>query len=85
MITTAQIIALMTEKLEAVRAAGVTLSEDTAFEDLGVTSLDLANFVFSLEDEFGLELDPGMAADIRTIGDLAKVANDSVADAARYQ
>jgi acyl carrier protein len=85
MITSDQITTLMRDRLEAVRDPAVDLSDDAAFQDLGITSLDLANFVFSLEDEFDVELDPSMAADIHTIGDLVRVANESLADAAKYR
>lgn len=78
MVTIEQIADLMRAKLSAAREAGLVLNETTTFEELGVTSLELANFVFSLEDEFDVELDPSMAAEIKTIGDLVKVVNESM-------
>ena len=78
MVTIEQITNLMRAKLSAAREAGLVLTETTTFEDLGITSLDLANFVFRLEDEFDVELDPSMAAEIKTIGDLVKVVNESM-------
>lgn len=78
MVTIEQITDLMRAKLSAAREADVALTETTTFEDLGVTSLELANFVFRLEDEFDVEFDPSMAADIKTVGDLVKVVNESM-------
>lgn len=78
MVTIEQITDLMRAKLSAAHEADVALTETTTFEDLGVTSLELANFVFRLEDEFDVEFDPSMAADIKTVGDLVKVVNESM-------
>jgi len=78
MVTIEQITNLTRTKLSAAREAGLVLTEITTFEDLGVTSLELANFVFGLEDEFDVELDPSMAAEIKTVGDLVKVVNESM-------
>lgn len=78
MVTIEQITNLMRAKLSAAREPGLVLTEATTFDDLGVTSLELANFVFGLEDELDVELDPSMAADIKTIGDLVKVVNESM-------
>lgn len=84
MVTIEQITDLMRAKLSAAREADAALTETTTFEDLGVTSLELANFVFRLEDEFDVVFDPSMAADIKTIGDLVKVVNESmVADSGK--
>jgi acyl carrier protein len=84
MVTVEQITDLMRAKLSAAREAEAALTATTAFEDLGVTSLELANFVFRLEDEFDVVFDPSMAADIKTIGDLVNVVNESmVADSGR--
>jgi acyl carrier protein len=78
MVTVEHITELMRTKLSAAREADFALTETTAFEDLGVTSLELANFVFRLEDEFDVEFDPSMAAEIKTIGDLVRVVNESM-------
>ncbi|MFG2005945.1 acyl carrier protein [Spirillospora sp. NPDC048911] len=77
MATVEQITDLMRTRLSRVREAGLVLTEHTTFEELGVTSLELANFVFGLEDAFDVELDPSMAAEIRTIGALVRVLNES--------
>lgn len=46
------------------------LDDDTRLrEDLGGDSLDLVELLFELEQELGVRIPDGAAADIRTIGD----------------
>ncbi len=47
-----------------------TLSADSSFEDMSFDSLDVAEMVMTLEDEFNVSIE--MSADIKTIGILAK-------------
>ena len=54
MVTIEQITDLMRAKLSAARGADAALTETTTFEDLGVTSLELANFVYQKARDLGL-------------------------------
>lgn len=46
------------------------LSAESSFEDMSFDSLDVAEMVMTLEDEYNVHLE--MSSDIKTIGDLAK-------------
>jgi len=41
-------------------------------EDLGADSLELVELVFTLEQEFGISIPDGDAAEIRTVGDVVR-------------
>ena len=43
------------------------ITEDTAFADLGIDSLDITEVVMKVEDEYGITID--MDQDIKTVGD----------------
>jgi acyl carrier protein len=45
-------------------------SEDQSIEDLGMTSLDLMNLLYSLEDRFGFTLETVEILEVATVGDL---------------
>ncbi len=44
------------------------ITTDTTMEDLGLDSLDLADLMMNLEDEFGVTLE--LSEQARTVGDL---------------
>lgn len=46
--------------------------ETRLVEDLGADSLDAVGIMFSLEEEFGMEIDDDSAQAIKTVGDLVK-------------
>ena len=46
--------------------------ETRLVEDLGADSLDAVEIMFSLEEEFGTEIDDDSAQAIKTVGDLVK-------------
>ena len=46
--------------------------ETRLVEDLGADSLDAVEIMFSLEEEFGMEIDDESAQSIKTVGDLVK-------------
>lgn len=46
--------------------------ETRLVEDLGADSLDAVEIMFSLEEEFGMEIDDDSAQSIKTVGDLVK-------------
>jgi acyl carrier protein len=54
----------------------------TEFDDLGVSSLDVSEVFFAIEDEVGIELDPVPASDATTVGGLVEVVNAQVCAAA---
>jgi len=54
------------------------LTEDARLEDLGVDSLGMADFVFNMEDEFGLTV-PDVATTLTTFGEVVRFIDDLVA------
>lgn len=47
-----------------------TLTAESSFENMAFDSLDVAEMVMTLEDEYKVHIE--MSSDIKTIGDLAK-------------
>ncbi|MFF4487752.1 acyl carrier protein [Streptomyces sp. NPDC001544] len=72
MITVATVCSLVEKKLGS-KAAGLTLDENTAFDSVGLSSLQIADIVYTIEDDAEIELDPSQAANVKTIGDLVKL------------
>ncbi len=51
---------------------------DTNFvEDLNADSLDQVELIMAVEDEFGIEVPDEVVQEIRTVGDIVKVLEDS--------
>ena len=46
------------------------VTEDTAFADLGMDSLEMVELLMSMEDEFSVTLEPDPS--LKTVGDLMK-------------
>ncbi|MGM9653171.1 MAG: acyl carrier protein [Eubacteriales bacterium] len=70
-----KIIEMLAEKLECDPSE---IKEDTTFADLGIDSLDVAELVMNLEDEFGISLE--MDASLNTVGALVKKVEELKAD-----
>ncbi len=56
------------------------IDESTVLEDLGLSSLQISEIVFELEEDYGVEFDEAKAAEAKTLGDLVALANESLAD-----
>lgn len=57
----------------------MTIGESTLLEELGLSSLEVSEIVFSLEEEHGVEFDAAKAADVKTVGEMLAVANEALA------
>jgi acyl carrier protein len=55
---------------DVLQSRGVTITPDTAFEELGLDSLDLAELMVALEERVGVELDPASAENVKVVRDL---------------
>jgi len=53
-----------------------TLSPESNFEDMSFDSLDVAEMVMTLEDDYKVSIE--MSSDIKTIGDMAKHIEDKL-------
>lgn len=54
------------------------LSEDTVLSEIGADDLDIADLVLSLEDAFDMDVSIDEANALRTVGDLADLAEKAV-------
>ncbi|MFE4460170.1 phosphopantetheine-binding protein [Nocardia tengchongensis] len=46
------------------------ISEDTRIEDLGLTSLQIAELIMRIEDDLDIDLDSTRLAEVQTVGQL---------------
>lgn len=59
--------------LEARSKAGMALSEDTELVgDIGLSSLEVMEFVEKIEDHFDISIPLNILPDVNTLGDLAR-------------
>ncbi|MFZ0040520.1 MAG: phosphopantetheine-binding protein [Solirubrobacteraceae bacterium] len=56
-------------------AEGLTISDDSRLEELGLSSLEVVEIFFALESLTGREIDSTVAAEVQTVGDLLRVLN----------
>lgn len=77
MITVETVCELISKKLGS-KASSVTLGGETAFDQVGLSSLQIADIVYTIEDEAGIEFDPSQAANVKTVGDLVDLANATI-------
>ncbi|MGP4111424.1 acyl carrier protein [Streptomyces sp. 4N509B] len=73
MITVSTVCELIAKKLGSA-ASEVELNAETEFESVGLSSLQIADIVYAIEDELGIEFDSAKAADVKTVGDLVELA-----------
>lgn len=53
------------------RATDLTLRAETSLQDIGLSSLQISEILFRLEELHGVEFDTARAADVHTLGDIA--------------
>lgn len=51
------------------------IKEDSAFTDLGLDSLDMAELAMNLEDEFGVTIE--LDASLKTVSDIVKLIDEA--------
>jgi acyl carrier protein len=59
--------------------ASKVIDSDTRLDDLGMSSLQVSEVIFSLEEDHGFEFDAARAADVQTVGEVVALANESLA------
>ncbi|WP_211289035.1 acyl carrier protein, partial [Actinophytocola xinjiangensis] len=67
---------LIRQEMRGKLSADVTIDEGTRLDELGLSSLQVSEIVFTLEDEHGVEFDPAKAAEAETLGDLLTLTNE---------
>lgn len=71
-----KIIEMLAEKLDCEVSE---INEESTFSEMGIDSLDVAELVMNLEDEFGVSLE--MDASLNTVGALVKKIEELKAEA----
>ncbi|NGO66961.1 acyl carrier protein [Streptomyces boncukensis] len=79
MITVEEVTKLIHREMRGKAPTGIEIAEDTKLGDLGLSSLQVTEIVFTLEETHGVEFDPARAADARTLGDLIAIGNEALA------
>jgi acyl carrier protein len=77
-ITVDELTNLIRRELRGKVPADLTIDENTKMDDLGLSSLQITEIVFTLEEDHGVEFDPARAADAQTLGDLVALGNDAL-------
>lgn len=75
MITLDDVAVLVRRELRGKLPADRVLDEDTRLDELGLSSLQVSEVIFSLEEDHGVEFDTAKAADVRTLGEVVALAN----------
>ena len=78
MITLEELSQRIREQRRGKLPGDMTIDGDTLLEDLGLSSLEVSEIVFSLEEEHGVEFDAAKAADVKTVGELITIANEAL-------
>lgn len=76
MITIDDLARLIRQEMRGKLAKDVQIDASTRLDELGLSSLQVSEIVFTLEDEHGVEFDPAKAADAQTLGDLLALSNE---------
>lgn len=80
MITVDEVVGLIRHELRSKLPSDKILDEGTQLSDLGLSSLQTSDIVFTLEEHHMVEFDASQAADVKTIGDVVSVANAALAE-----
>lgn len=78
MVTLEEVDGLIRAKLRGKLPEDAEIGPDTQLKDLGLSSLQLSDIVFSLEEAHDVEFDASKAADVKTVGQMIDVANEAL-------
>jgi acyl carrier protein len=73
-VTVDDVVRLINAKLNGRRCA-VVLGANSLLRDVGLSSLQIADVIYTVEDRLAVQFDPVLAADVATIGDLVALAS----------
>ena len=82
MITVEDVAARVRREMRGKLAADKVIDSETRLDDLGMSSLQVSEVIFSLEEDHGFEFDAARAADVTTVGEVVALANESLAASA---
>jgi acyl carrier protein len=77
-ITLEEVVSLIRRELRGKLPGDLVLDESTKLDDLGLSSLQVSEVVFTLEENHNVEFDEARTADIKTLGDVVAVANEAL-------
>jgi acyl carrier protein len=75
LITLDEIAALIRREARGKISSDTVIGPETRMQDLGLSSLQIAEIVFTLEETHEIEFDPARAADAKNLGDLIALGN----------
>jgi acyl carrier protein len=75
-ITAEEVCARIAKKLGS-KANNYALDADTSFDSVGLSSLQIADIVYTIEDDLGIEFDESRAAGVKTVADLVRLAAET--------
>lgn len=78
MITIEDVATLVRRELRGKLPADRVLDENSRLDELGLSSLQVSEVIFSLEEDHGVEFDTAKAADVKTLGDVVQLANEPI-------
>jgi acyl carrier protein len=64
------------------RVDGSKIGEASTLDELGLSSLQVADIIFSLVDDFDVEIDEERAAQIKTLGELVAILDQALGNRA---
>jgi acyl carrier protein len=85
MIELEELAGLVRRELRGKASGDIVLDENTELANLGLSSLQIAEIVFKLEDEHEVEFDPARAAEAKTLGDVLALGNEAILASAEHQ
>lgn len=77
-------LTMVFDKIKAILVDQLDVEEDivtmeaSISDDLGADSLDIADIVMSLEEEFDIEVPDEVLANVKTVGDIVKYIEENV-------
>ncbi len=74
-----EVVELIRQEARGKLPADTVIDGSTKLEDLGLSSLQISEIVFTLEERHEVEFDDARAADIETLDDVVEVANQALA------
>jgi acyl carrier protein len=80
MVTLDEVVALARREMRGRARRDAVLDASCALTDIGLSSLQIAEVIFSLEEAHEASFADHLAANAKTLGDLVALANDAIAE-----
>lgn len=78
LITAENICERIAKKLGSGKASKVTLDAGTELTAVGLSSLQIADIVYGIEDDLDIQFDQSRAMTVKTVGDLARLIEETM-------